>query len=402
MSINAALIVILLGGWLFARIFGLIKLPPILGMVVFGILGSLILKPFLPQILWDISPSLKSFALIVILLRAGLGISPKILGKAGRTALFMSFIPCLLEGAALMPAIHWVFGFDWLTSGLTAFMLAAVSPAVIVPSMLDLIEKGYGHKRAVPSIILAGASLDDVLAITLFSTFLALARGQGASFSQALISLPLSIAGGILLGVLAGFATLWFLKKTHSRLRATERTLILLTLGMLLVETGDLLHIASLLCVMTLGLVILIRSELIAHELSRKFAKIWIFAEIVLFVLIGLSLDVSVAWSAGLKGLAVIFIGLIFRSLGVIIATGRSELSGKERIFCVLAYIPKATVQAALGGVALSFALPGGETILALAVVAILFTAPLGLFVIRRFGPSLLGRDWEDVSEPGV
>lgn len=402
MTINAALIVILLGGWFFSRIFGMLKLPPILGMVVFGILGSVYLKSSLPQILWDIAPSLKSFALIVILLRAGLGISPKILGKAGKTALKMAFIPCLLEGAALMPALHWAFGFDWMTSGLTAFMLAAVSPAVIVPSMLDLIEKGYGHKRAVPSIVLGGASLDDVLAITLFSTFLTLSRGQNARISHALISLPLSIAGGIILGLLAGFATLWFLNKTHSKLRATERTLILLTLGMLLVETGEMLHVASLLCVMTLGLVILIRSELIAHEMSRKFAKIWIFAEIVLFVLIGLSLDVSVAWNAGLKGLGVILFGLLFRSLGVVISTARSELSRKERIFCVLAYIPKATVQAALGGVALSFGLAGGETILALAVVAILFTAPLGLFLIRRFGSRLLGQDWEDIGEQGV
>lgn len=390
MSINAAMILLLLGGWIFSRFFSRMRFPSILGMVVFGILGSLFFADRMPALLWDIAPSLKSFALIVILLRAGLGISRQIMGKAGRTALFMAFIPCLLEGLALMPALRFFFEFSWMQAGLCAFMLAAVSPAVIVPSMLDLIDKGYGKKKAVPSIVLGGASLDDVLAITLFSAFLLwLQEGRGASLGT-LLSLPLSILGGVGLGLLCGFLLILFLKHYHAKIRATEKALILLTLGMLLVEVGDRLHIASLLCVMTAGFIILLKSEPIAHELSHKFARMWVFAEILLFVLIGLSLDVPVALEAGAKGLLVVLWGLFFRMLGVALATIGSGLDRKERLFCAAAYIPKATVQAALGGVALSLGIPGGEQILALAVIAILFTAPLGLFAIRWLGPRWL------------
>lgn len=396
MTINAAFVILLLGGWLFSRVFKRIGLPSILGMVVFGIGGSLFFRQWMPDLLWELEPSLKSLALTVILLRAGLGISPKILGKAGRTALLMAFIPCLFEAAALMPLLVWIFRFTWLEAGLTAFMLAAVSPAVIVPSMLDFIEKGYGEKKAVPSIVLGGASLDDVLAITLFSTFLALNLGDRGNLSSMLIELPLSIAGGILLGILVGFGVIFFLKKYHKPIRATEKALFLLAMGMLLVEVGNLLHLASLLCVMTLGLIILLKDEDIAHELSQKFSKIWIFAEILLFVLIGLSLDVSVALDAGFRGLAVILGGLVFRSLGVLTATLGADLTIKERLFCVIAYLPKATVQAALGGVALYHGMAQGQVILALAVIAILFTAPLGLLGIRWLGPRLLGEPLEE------
>lgn len=390
MSINAAMIILLLGGWIFSRIFSQIRFPAILGMVIFGILGSLFFAEKMPPLLWEIAPSLKSFALIVILLRAGLGISRQIIGKAGRTALLMAFIPCLMEGFALMPALRFAFDFTWIQAGLAAFMLAAVSPAVIVPSMLDLIDKGYGKKKAVPSIVLGGASLDDVLAITLFSAFLIwMQEGKGATVGT-LLSLPVSVLGGIALGLVCGFLLIQFFKRYHEKIRATEKTLLLLTLGMLLVEVGDRLHIASLLCVMTAAFIILLKSENIAHELSHKFARIWVFAEILLFVLIGLSLDVSVALHAGAKGLLVIFWGLSFRMLGVFLATIGSGLDRRERLFCAAAYIPKATVQAALGGVALSLGLPGGEEILALAVIAIVITAPLGLFAIRWLGPRWL------------
>jgi len=406
MNINAAVILLLLGGWLFARIFKQIRFPPILGMVLFGITGSLFFKDMMPPLLWELAPSMKSFALIVILLRAGLGISPNIMGKAGRTALWMAWIPCLMEGLALMPALRFAFDFSWAQAGLTAFMLAAVSPAVIVPSMLDMIEKGMGKLRSVPSIVLGGASLDDVLAITLFSAFLARlssdALGSEGGLLHSLAALPLSILGGIALGIGAGFLLVWFLSHYHEKIRATEKALILLSLGMLLVEVGDILHIASLLCVMTLGLIILLKAEPIAHELSHKFSKMWIFAEILLFVLIGLSLDVGVALHAGLKGLAVIAWGLIFRMAGVWLATIGSGLTLRERWFCAIAYLPKATVQAALGGTALALGLPGGELILALAVIAILFTAPLGLFSIRYFGPRLLDSSFEDSRDQGL
>jgi NhaP-type Na+/H+ or K+/H+ antiporter len=390
MNISTVMILILLGGWLFSRLFKMIGLPPILGMVVFGVLGSVFLTQWVPPILWELTASLKSFALIVILLRAGLGISKGIMGKAGKTALFMAFIPCLLEALALIPALHYIFPLDWIQSAMTAFMISAVSPAVIVPSMLNLIEQGYGKKREVPSIVLAGASLDDIVAITLFSSFLAILTKTQQGWGRTIIELPLSVLGGVALGLVAGFMLVHFLKAYHEKIRATEKSLILLTLGMLMVQVGELLHIASLLCVMTIGFVILLKAEPIAHELSKKFAKLWIFAEIILFVLIGLSLDISVALDAGLRGLLVISWGLIFRMIGVFISTLGSDLNPRERLFCALAYLPKATVQAALGGVALSLGLPNGQLILALAVLSIVFTAPLGLFAIRIFGPKLL------------
>jgi solute carrier family 9B (sodium/hydrogen exchanger), member 1/2 len=403
LQINLIFVIILAGGWLSGRLFSLLRLPAILGMVVFGILCSVFLTSLTPDLLWELAPFLKSFALIVILLRAGLGISKATLKKVGRTALLMSFVPCIVEGAALTVLFHIFFGFAWPVSGLTAFMLAAVSPAVIVPSMLDLKERGRGKKNEVPTIILAGASIDDVFAITIFSVFLGLARGSpdsdaahanaGSPVLDALVSVPLSIAAGILSGLVLGFLLAMLFKRHHDSIRATEKALILLVAGTLLVQVGDSLHFAALLGIMTAGFVILERQEKAAHELASKLGKIWVFAEILLFVLIGYSLDIHIALEAGLKGLAVIALGLVFRSLGVLAATAFSGLTTKERLFCMIAYLPKATVQAALGGVALSYGIAEGSTILAIAVVAILFTAPLGLLGIRFFSHRLLDTD---------
>ena len=393
MSLNLILALIVLGGWLFSRVFNRIRLPNILGMVVFGILAGRLAGDLIPGVLWEIEPMLKSMALIVILLRAGLGLSKAVLAKAGRVAILMAVVPCLLEGGVLLLLFRSVFGFDWYVAGLTAFMIAAVSPAVIVPSMLDLKDRGYGEKNEVPSIVLAGASADDVLAITLFSVFLGLATTGESDLLKAALSIHLSIVIGILPGAGLGLLLVRYFRRHHERLRATEKTLILLTSAMLLITLGDRLHSAALLGVMTVGFVLLEGAEEVAHELAAKLQKVWIFAEIILFVLIGLSVDPRVALDAGLRGLAVISIGLVFRSLGVLISTAGSELSRKERWFCVIAYLPKATVQAALGSVALQAGIAEGELILALAVLAILFTAPLGLVGIRVFGRRLLDLD---------
>jgi NhaP-type Na+/H+ or K+/H+ antiporter len=393
MSLNLTLAIIILGGWLFSRLFKIIKLPNILGMVVYGIIIGSLFGRWVPQALWDIEPMLKSLALIVILLRAGLGLSKVTLQKAGRTAVLMTFVPCLFEGGALTFLFHHFFGFDWYVAGLTAFMIAAVSPAVIVPSMLDLIEQGYGKKNEVPSIVLAGASADDVFAITFFSVFLGLATTSGVNITKALISIPVSIIGGILSGLIIGWLLVKYFTKRHEQIRATEKTLVLIMVAVLLVQVGDRLHVAALLGVMTVGFVLLEGAEHVAHELASKLKKVWIFAEIILFVLIGLSVDVPTALSAGLKGLMVISIGLLFRSLGVFLSTLGSNLNRRERIFCVIAYLPKATVQAALGSVALQSGVAEGETILALAVLSILFTAPLGLVGIKVFGKRLLNLD---------
>jgi len=393
MSLNLILAVVILGGWLFSRFFNIIRLPNILGMVVFGIIAGNLLGDRIPGTLWDIEPMLKSLALIVILLRAGLGLSKATLKKAGRTAILMTFVPCLFEGTVLTFLFHYFFNFDWYVAGLTAFMIAAVSPAVIVPSMLDLIEKGYGKRNEVPSIVLAGASADDVFAITLFSVFLGLATSSGVNVTGALISIPVSIIGGVVSGLVIGWILVRYFRRRHEHLRATEKTLVLVMVAVLLVQLGDRLHIAALLGVMTVGFILLEGAEPIAHELALKLKKVWIFAEIILFVLIGLSVDVPTALSAGLKGLMVISIGLVFRSIGVFLSTLGSKLSYKERIFCIIAYLPKATVQAALGSVALQSGIAEGQTILAIAVLSILFTAPLGLVGIKVFGKKLLNFD---------
>lgn len=389
MNINVFFISIILGGWLASRLFQRLRLPAVLGMALFGVVFGIFFKTARPELMDGIEPSLKSLALIIILLRAGLGISRSSLRRAGITAILMAIVPCLLEGAALTPLFHLVFGFDWFTAGMTGYMLAAVSPAVIVPSMLDLKKGALGSRNDVTTIILAGASADDVIAITFFSVFLGLASGNAPSVTAELLHVPVSVVLGIGAGIIAGFILAWFYRRHHG-IRATEKTIILITLAVLLVQAGDMIHIASLLGVMTAGFILLERAPAAAQEMALKLSKIWILAEILLFVLIGYAVDVRIAADAGLRGVGLIGTGLIFRSLGVLIATAFSKLSWKERLFCVIAYTPKATVQAALGGVALAAGLPHGREILAIALLAIIFTAPLGLLGIRYSAKRLL------------
>ena len=390
LQLSQLFIIIIAGGYLSGKLFSKMKFPSILGMVLFGIACSFFLTPYTPSVLWDITPFLKSFALIVILLRAGLGLKKSTLKKVGKTAIAMSFIPCLAEGTSLLFLFHFLFGFSWQVSGLTGFMLAAVSPAVVVPSMLDIQSKIPEEQQIVPTIILAGASVDDVFAITLFSVFLGLARSGSVDIIKSILSIPLSIAIGITAGIAIGLLLTRLFKRHYTDIRATEKTLILLVCGSFLVQVGDTFHFAALVGLMTIGFILLEKFEPAAHELSAKLSKIWIFAEITLFVIIGYSVDITTVSQAGLKSAAVILLGLVFRSLGVLLATSFSSLHWKQRLFCMIAYIPKATVQAALGGVALSYKLAEGQQILAIAVVSILLTAPLGLFGIRFFGPRLL------------
>ncbi|MGA0368450.1 MAG: cation:proton antiporter [Kiritimatiellia bacterium] len=310
----------------------------------------------------------------------------------------MDNLSCLLEGSAQTLLLHGLWNFSWPVAALTAFMLSAVSPAVVVPAMLKLTEQGYGQKRQVPTLVLAGASADDVLAITLFSVFTGMALQSDVHWLQNLWQLPRALILGILPGIAVGCGLAALFRKHHQRLRATEKTLILLMLGLLLVQAGEFLHSAALLGVMTVGFLILERAEPVAHELASKLAKIWIFAEILLFVLIGMKVDPRQALLAGPAALGLIFLGLCARSLGVWISTARSGLQRSERVFCICAYLPKATVQAALGSVPLALGIPGGEKILALAVLSVLFTAPLGLFAIRIGGPRLLQTEF---SSPG-
>ena len=391
MNLGILFVTILLGGWLAGKLTQQFKLPGVLGMVLVGIAIGHFFGDNLPASLSESAHFLKSLALIIILLKAGLGISRSMLKTAGISAILMTFIPCMVEGITLSFVFHHFFDFDWPVAGLTAFLLAAVSPAVVVPSMLDLSAKGYGKKRAVPTIVLAGASVDDVIAITFFSVCLGIATAGNSDLGGALLSIPFSIITGLIPGLLIGLVLAWLFNRVS--ITVTEKVLILLTVAVAMVQLGELIHSASLLGVMALGFILLEKAEKSAVALSSQIGKIWFFAQILLFVLIGLSVNIEVALGAGLKGLLAISIGLVFRSLGVLLATHFSSLTLQERLFCVIAYLPKATVQAALGGVALAVGIPEGELILALAVLAIVFTAPMGLIGLNLFGQKLLRQD---------
>jgi len=403
MTLNILIVIILIGGWLAGKLFTRLGLPSVLGMTLLGIGLSLFYKSSYPGVIWEISPFLKSLALIIILLRAGLGISRISLKKVGLPAILLSFIPCLSEGFFLMFLFHEIAGFELPVAGVSAFLLSAVSPAVVVPSMLDLKERGFGSKNDIPTMVLAGASMDDVFAITIFTIFLGIAGGRDVSLMKSVAQIPLSIGGGVAAGLLTGTLLVWYFNRNQEKIRATEKTLLLLGTAILLVQVGDWFHLATLLGVMTTGFILLEKAEKAAGELAYNLNKAWVFAEILLFVLIGMSVDLSVALEAGLKGLIIISLGLTARSAGVLFSLLFTPLSWKERWFCVFSYLPKATVQAAMGTVPLAAGIAHGEEILAYAVMAILFTAPLGLILIRRFGPLLLAVELpaEDFPEAG-
>lgn len=388
-----SLVVLMLLGLAFSRAFQALRLPGLLGLIALGILVGPYTTGFLDESLLLISGDIRMLALVVILLRAGLGLNLEILRRVGITALKMSAIPCLLEGFAVTAAAYYLLGFPLLEAGMLGFILAAVSPAVIVPSMLELRDQGLGMGSGVPVIILAGASVDDVFAITLFSVFLAMGTGVGGASLARVGFIPLEIAGSILLGYLAGALVARFYAYLGDRLSEMEELIVLLGAAIGLKLLGDALHLAGLLAVMTMGFFLLVKREKSAYVLEGKLNRVWAVAQIFLFVLIGSAVNIQVAWQAGLMGLLIIAIGLTFRSLGVLISTLGSRLNGKEKLFCVLSYLPKATVQAAIGGLPLAAGVPSGEVILAMAVLSILVTAPLGAVAIKASAPLLLDRE---------
>lgn len=391
-TFNLFLVWVIGGGWLAARLADRVGLPRILGMLLLGLLVGLFFANPVPELAWELEPLIKGLALIIILLRAGLAIQRRVLARVGRTALLLAAVPCTLEALALTALLHWVFDMDWLVAALAAWMLAAVSPAVVVPTMLDLQKRGIGQRNQVPTLVMASAAVDDVIAITLFAALLLMVTGEGSGVAASigLVWVPLSVVAGVVMGALVGLTLAWWFQRAQRQIRSTEKTLLLVVICLLLVELGDWLAIASLLAVMTVGFLLLERAAPAAREIADKLAKFWIPLEILLFVFIGLQVDPAVAWDVGLWGILVIAGGLVARSLGVLAVTGLdNRLNAHERWFCVAAYLPKATVQAALGAVPLAFGIPGGEVILSLAVLAILLTAPLGLIALRHLGPGL-------------
>ena len=390
MAISLAIIITL--GMIANFIFEKIKLPGLLGMLLVGIaIGPYGFDLMQPELM-AVSADLRKIALIVILLRAGLGLKKETLQKVGKNAIRMSFIPCLLEGFTVMYFAHLLFGISFAEAGILGFTLAAVSPAVIVPSMLQLIDSGKGSEKGIPTMILAGASVDDVFAITFFSSMLSMYFSQNISIGMQILRIPISILLGVLLGFLVGTFFTYLFKKFH--MRDTKKTLLMLGAAVFMTGLEDLLkshvEIASLLGVMTVGFILLENYPKVSKRLSVKLNKIWVFAEILLFVLVGAQVNISVASQSLGTGLLLIFLGLLARSLGVIFSISGSDYTFGEKCFAVVAYWPKATVQAAIGSVPLAMGVAHGEVFLAIAVLSILVTAPLGAIGIRIIGEKVL------------
>ncbi len=390
MAFSIALIIILgLGAdYLFRRV----KLPGLVGMLIIGILaGPYVLNLMSPEMM-HVSGDFRKIALIVILLRAGFELRRDTLNKVGRAALTMSAIPAIFEivGVTLV-APKWL-GISYLDAALLGSILGAVSPAVVVPLMIDFMDRGRGAKKGIPTLILGASSVDDVFVIVIFSILLGSYKGEDLNILAKLGEIPISIGLGILVGLIPGYILYRLFQKYDWR--PPKRTLIVLGVAILLTKLESTCEkwvpIASLLGVMAIGFIILEKSEPIAHIISQKLKKLWVFAELLLFVLVGAQVNVHVAWHAGLAGAAVIFVGLVFRSIGTWLSLLGTDLNWKEKLFCVVAYIPKATVQAAIGAVPLAAGVPSGELILAIAVLSILLTAPLGAIGIMVMGERIL------------
>ena len=387
-----------------SKLFEKLRLPGLLGMILTGIILGEYSKNYIVNILkldflepffisdkiLSISSDLRLCALIVILIRAGLGIDRESLKKIGNVALKMSCIPCLFEGFTIMMVTHLLLGFPLPICGTLGFIIAAVSPAVVVPEMLSLKEKNLGKEREIPTLILAGASIDDIFAITLFSSFLSLSLGKNVNIYKEFLKIPLSIIIGIVLGGVIGIILVKFFKKYH--IRDTRKAIIFLMVGIIFhqLETLNIFPIASLLGIMTMGFIILEKYPILAKRLSTKFNKIWVFSEIILFVLIGAAVNIEVIFSSSSVGVIIVLIGLIGRMLGVGVSIFSSNLNKKERLFCGLSYIPKATVQAAISGIPLAMGVPYGEILLAIGVLSIIISVPIGVIGIRMGQTRLL------------
>ena len=396
----ASLSLIFLVGLAMGAICQKLKMPRIIGMLVTGIvLGPYVLDFLDPSIL-SISSELRKLALIIILLKAGLSLDLKDLKKAGRPAILMSFVPATCEIAGYILFAPLLLGINRIEAAVMGAVLGAVSPAVVIPRMVMLIEEKYGTKKAIPQMIMAGASCDDIFVIVLFTTFLSMAPGGSADIVD-FVNIPVSIVLGILLGAVTGYGLYLFFETSYAHkhcVRNSTKVIIVLGFSMLLVSVEGWLEgkvsVSGLLAVVSMACVIKIKSTaIVSKKLSEKFGKLWIAAEVVLFVRVGAAVDIRYTLSAGIAAVFMIFIALIFRTAGVLICTIKTKLNMKERIFCVIAYLPKATVQAAIGSVPLAAGLACGKIILSVAVLAIIITAPLGALGIDNTYKKLLEKE---------
>lgn len=389
LSVGLILLIGMSLGWLCRKL----KLPSLIGMLLTGIvLGPYVLDLIDPSIL-NVSAELRKIALIIILTRAGLGLDLSGLKKLGRPALLMCFVPASFELLGMLLIAPKLLGMSLLEAAVMGSVLAAVSPAVVVPRMVKLMDEGYGTNENIPQLILAGASVDDVYVIVLFSTFTGMMQGSKVSVID-FINIPISIILGIAIGFAAGCALAFFFKKVH--LRDTSKVLIILSISFLLVVLEDKLTTAitfsSLISIMFIGVGLKKKSSKAAERISMKFSKLWVAAEVFLFVLVGAAVNIDCLGNVGGKALIVIIGALAFRMLGVFVCLLGTALTSKERLFAMLAYTPKATVQAAIGGIPLAMGFACGETVLTVSVLAIVLTAPIGAFAIDLSYKKLLSK----------
>ena len=374
--------IILLSGLLLGTICKKVRFPSLFGMIIAGVIIGPYCLNLIDDSILNVSSEIRRIALIIILIRAGLKLSLDDLKKVGRPAILMCFLPACFEIIGMIIIAPIMFGISQLDAAILGAVIGAVSPAVIVPRMIKLIDEGYGTKQGIPQMILAGASVDDVFVIVMFTTFTGIAQGQGVSIRE-IINIPISI----LLGIIIGFAVGFLLYKWFSKISVSLiiMTIIVLSVSFCLsaVET-ELIFIpfASLIAIMCLGIAIRKSDVDMAKKLSGQYDKLWTVTEVFLFVLVGASVAIDHAKEAGIKAVILILVVILFRMIGVFVCVIKTKLSIKEKLFCMIAYTPKATVQAAIGGLPLAMGLPSGELILTISVVAILLTAPLGAFGI--------------------
>lgn len=369
-----------------------LKLPSLVGMLIAGmILGPYALN-LLSDSLLNISADLRQLALIIILTRAGLSLDVEALKRVGRPAILMCFVPACFEILGMTLLAPALLGVSTLDAAIMGAVVGAVSPAVIVPRMIRLSEEGWGVDRGIPQLILAGASVDDVFVIVMFTAFTGLASGGQGLTAGAVLSIPASILTGVAAGLLLGWLLAQWFRRVH--MRDSVKVVILLSLAFLLVAAEEALEgifpFSGLLAVMGAGVGLQRWRSVVAQRLSLKFSKLWVAAEVALFVLVGAAVDLRYALSAGIMAILAVLGALCFRAVGVLVCVSGAHFSPKEKLFCVLGYLPKATVQAAIGGVPLAMGLGCGQIVLTVAVIAILVTAPLGALAIDRSYPKLL------------
>lgn len=382
---------LLLGGMFAGWLCRKLRLPALLGLILVGVLAGPAVLDLIDGSILGISSQLRKIALIIILSRAGLTLNLEDLKKNGRPAVLMCFVPAAFEITGMILLAPVLLPVTRLEAAVMGSVVAAVSPAVIVPKMIKLMEEGYGVRKGIPQIILAGASVDDVFVIVLFSAFTSLAQGKEISVIS-FVNIPVSILLGAVIGMVLGYALASYFQRVG--VRDAVKLLVFLSVSFLLTAAEGSLHtgitFSGLIAVMFMGIGLQRKKMDSAKMLSGKFNQMWVFAEVILFTLVGASVDISYVSSAGLAAVILIFAVLVFRMLGVCLCMAGTKLNWKERIFCMLAYMPKATVQAAIGGLPMAMGLPCGKIVLTVAVLAIFITAPLGAFLIDATYQKLL------------